>query len=173
MNRIDMNKRIALKAKRPEGTYLGKLKGMRVYLEGEVGDEVIFIQVYENLNLGDGKYQLIADLNLFNGNAKGAYHVDLMRVDYRYQGHGLAPLVYRYVLRKLGIVIQAGKCQSAGGRKLWAQLAKMGGVIVYALHRRGTEAHTFDIDDDADELSHEAFKVYDGQRSVYTFAVAE
>jgi len=168
-----MNKRIVLKAKRPEGTYLGKLKGMRVYLEGEVGDEVIFVQVYENLDLGGGKYQPIADLNLFNGRAKGAYHVDLMRVDYRYQGHGIAPLVYRYVLRKLGIVIQAGECQSAGGRKLWAQLAKMGGVMVYGLHRRSSEAHTFDMDEAEDELTHESIKVYDGPRSFYTFAVAE
>ena len=172
MNRIDMNKRIALKASRPEGKYLGKLKGMRVYLEGDVGEEVIFVQVYQDLDLGGGKHQLIADLNLFNGKAKGAYHVDLMRVDYRYQGHGLAPLIYRFVLRKLGIVLQAGTCQSAGGRKLWAQLAKTKGVMVYALHRRGTEAHVFDLDEDDDELHHESLKVYDGQRSVYTFAVA-
>jgi len=171
MERIDMSKRIALKATRPEGKYLGKLKGMRVYLEGEVGDEVIFVQVYENLERGGGKYQLIADLNLYNL-AKGAYHVDMMRVDYRYQGHGIAPLIYRFVLRKLGIVLQAGTCQSAGGRKLWAQLAKTNGVMVYALHRRGTEAHVFDLDEDDDELHHESLKVYDGTRSVYTFAVA-
>ena len=172
MYRIEMNKRIALKAKRPEGTYLGNLRGMRVYLEGDVGEEVIFVQVYENRDLGGGKYQLIADLNLFNGHAKGAYHVDLMRIDYRYQGHGIAPLVYRYVLRKLGIVIQAGKHQSPGGRKIWAQLSKMGGVTVYCMHRRSSEAHVIDLDEDQDEITHEAFKVYDGPRSVYTFAVA-
>lgn len=167
-----MNKRIALKATRPEGKYLGMLKGMRVYLEGEVGDEVIFVQVYQNLDLGGGKYQLIADLNLYNGKAKGAYHVDLMRIDYRYQGHGLAPLIYRFVLRKVGITLQAGTLQSAGGRKIWAQLAKTKGVMVYALHRRDTEARAFDLDEDDNELHHEAFKVYDGPRSVYTFAVA-
>lgn len=172
MNRIEMKKRIALKAQRPEGTYLGKLKGMLVYLEGEVGDEVVFVQVYENLALSGGRRQLIADLNLFNGNAKGAYHVDLMRVDYRYQGHGLAPLIYRFVMQKLGIILQAGTCQSAGGRKLWAQLAKMKGITVFAQHRRGTQAFVLELDKEDEELYHPDLRIYDGSRSVYTFAMA-
>lgn len=172
MDRIDMSKRIVIGREVPDGTYIGKLRGMRVYLEGSVGDDIICVRTYLDKVYPGGKYQPVADLNLSKDYCDGAYHVDLMRVDHRFQGHGLAPLLYRYVLRKLGIVLQAGKYQSAGGRKLWAQLAKMKDVTVFACYRRGKEALVIDdLDQDDEELHHESVKLYDG-RTIYTFAVA-
>lgn len=173
MERIDMSKRVVLGRQVPEGTYLGKLRGMLVYMEGSLGDEAVWIQVYVNQRLAGGKYQTVAELSLSTDYCSGAYHVDLMRVNYRFQGHGIAPLVYRFLLRKLGIVIQAGVVQSAGGRKLWAQLAKMKGITIFASGKRGQVATIIDdIDKDDDELHHEDIKLYDGPRTVYTFAVA-
>ena len=173
MERIDMSKRVVLARQVPEGTYLGKLRGTLVYMEGSLGDDVVWIQVYMNQRLAGGKHQMVADLSLSTEYCSGAYHVDLMRVDYRFQGHGIAPLIYRFILRKLGIVIQAGTAQSLGGRKLWAQLVKMKGITIFASGKRGRVATIIDdIDRDDDELHHEDIKLYDGIREVYTFAVA-
>lgn len=167
-----MNKRVTLATHRPQGRYVGRLKGMLVYLEGDVGDDIIFVQVYNAQKLAGGKHKTIADLNLSNDYCKGAYHVDLMRIDSRYQGHGIAPLLYRYVMKRLGIIIQAGTCQSSGGRKLWAQLAKTPGVEIFAAYRRGKELVQIEIDDEDEELHHDTMKLYDGGRPVYTFAMA-
>jgi GNAT superfamily N-acetyltransferase len=173
MNRIDMPKRVSLGNDFPDGTFVGKLRGMLVYLEGEVGDDLLCVRVYRNEEL-DGfayKRKVIADLMLSTEYCKGAYHVDLMRVDHRYQGHGIAPLLYRFLLRKLGIILQAGTAQSGGGRKLWAQLGKMKGVQLFAATRRGKSARVLEVDKEDEELTDESVKLYDG-RTVYTFAVA-
>ena len=171
MERIDMSKRVSLPAERPQGTYVGKLRGMLVYLEGDVGDYIINVTVYHNQKVSGGKYRTIAQLSLSTDYADGAYHVDLMRIDYRFQGHGIAPLIYRYVMRKLGIILQAGTSQSAGGRKLWAQLVKMKDITVFAQTRRG-KAHILELDKDDEELHCESLNIYDGHQQVYTFAMA-
>lgn len=172
MERIEMSKRVVLPKDYLEGTRIGKLRGMLVYLEGDVGDYVISVRVYRDGALSSGKYQVIADLSLSTEYCAGAYHVDLMRVDYRFQGHGIAPLLYRFLLQKLGIVIQAGTSQSAGGRKLWAQLAKTKGIQVFTVGRRSKQAALLESEEDQDELTHESIKLYDGSRTVYTFAAA-
>ena len=172
MDRIEMNKRVTLATHRPQGRYVGRLKSMLVYLEGSIGDDIIYVQVYNAQKRADGKHKIIADLNLSNDYCKGAYHVDLMRIDSRYQGNGIAPLLYRYVMKRLGVIIQAGTRQSAGGRKLWAQLAKTPGIEIFAAYRRGKELVQIGIDDEDEELHHDTMKLYDGGRSVYTFAMA-
>ena len=171
MNRIDMPKRVSLGNDYLDGTFVGKLRGMLVYLEGDVGDEFLNVRVYRNEELADGKHNVIADLVLSTEYCKGAYHVDLMRVSHRYQGHGIAPLLYAFLLRKLGIILQAGTAQSGGGRRLWAELAKMKGVTVFAATKRAKSALVIDLDKDDEELTHESVKLYDG-RTIYTFAVA-
>jgi len=171
MNRIDMSKRVSLGNDYLEGTFVGKLRGMLVYLEGEVGDDLLTVRVYRDQELANGMHNVIADLMLSTEYCKGAYHVDLMRVSDRYQGHGIAPLLYAFLLRKLGIILQAGTCQSAGGRKLWAQLGKMKGVKLFAATKRSKSAVVIDVDKDDEELTDESVKLYDG-RTIYTFAVA-
>lgn len=177
MNRIDIGKRIVLRQEVPDGKFVGKLRGMLVYMEGEVGDDCIMVMVYQAKHKGyyhkkDSKYQPIAELTLSTEMFDNAYHVDMMRIDYRFQGHGIAPLLYRYLLRRLGIIIQAGTMQSAGGRKLWASLAKMKDVLVFASYRRGGRIFEIDVDEDAEEMCCDGAKLYDGQRSMYTFAVS-
>ena len=171
MNRIDMSKRVSLGNDFHDGTFVGKLRGMLVYLEGEVGDDLLCARVYRDEELADGKHNVIADLMLSTEYCKGAYHVDMMRVSHRYQGHGIAPLLYRFLLRKLGIILQAGTAQSLGGRKLWAQLGKMKGVQLFAATPRGKRAHVLEVDTEDEELYNENIDLYDG-RTVYTFAVA-
>ena len=170
MNRIDLSKRVLLRAEIPEGKRIGRLRGMDIYLEGEIGEDYLLVVVYGG-KTSSGRRNVISKLSLSNEYCDGAYHVDLMEVDCRYQGHGIAPLVYRYLLRKLGIVLQAGVSQSAGGRKLWAQLAKMKDVTVFASYRRGKAAYVVDLDKDDEELHVDGIKLYDG-RPIYTFAVA-
>jgi len=171
MNRIDMPKRVTLGNDFADGTFVGKLRGMLVYLEGDVGDDFLCVRVYRDEELADGKHNVIADLMLSTEYCKGAYHVDMMRVSHRYQGHGIAPLLYRFLLRKLGIILQAGTAQSLGGRKLWAQLGKMKGVKLFAATPRGKRAHVLEVDTEDEELYNENIDLYDG-RTIYTFAVA-
>lgn len=171
MNRIDMSKKVKIPNDYLDGTYLGKLRGMLVYLEGEIGDEHLMIRLYRNEELANGKHNVIAELMLSTEYCKGAYHVDLMRVSHRYQGHGIAPLLYAFLLRKLGIILQAGTCQSGGGQRLWAELAKMKGITVFAATKRSKSALLIDLDKEDEELTHESVKLYDG-RTIYTFAIA-
>lgn len=171
MERIDMSKRVTLRSERPEGRRIGRLRGMDVYLEGDLWEDYIMVVVYGAKARKAGHREVISKLSLSTDHCDAAYHVDLMEVDHRYQGHGIAPLLYRYLLRKLGIILQAGTSQSAGGRKIWAQLARMKDVTVYAVYERGRKAYLIDSEDEADELEHDSVNLYDG-REVYTFAVA-
>lgn len=173
MNRIDMGKKVTLYRTEPEGKFLGRLSGMLVYVEGDEFDDQLVVTAYRDEPVGSRKKtrQPIAELMLFREHFANAYHVDLMRVDNRFQGHGIGPKLYRYVLRKLRIVIQAGSMQSGGGRKIWAKLAEMPGVFVFASHRRGRQLFDVEVDEN-EELTSDQVKLYDGQRSVYTFAVA-
>lgn len=178
MERIEMEKKLVLPPEMLEGTKIGTLRGMLVYLDGEVGDKVIAINVYLRNPHGYrggvpwGIHKKIAQLDLSKKIFKNAYHVDFMQIDHQYQGHGIAPMLYRYIMKKLGIIIQAGTLQSPGGRKLWAQLAKTTGVSIYAAYRRSQELIQIEIDKEDEELNHESIKMYDGPRSVYTFAMA-
>ena len=169
MQRIDMGKRCTIRPEHIEGMFIGKLRNMLVYIEGDVGEDVIIVKAYLNKPLRDNKYQPIADLILCKEYYKNAYHVDLMRIDNRYQGHGIAPKFYRYVMKKLGIVIQAGRMQSAGGRQIWSKLCDMKDVVMFG--RKGRRLYQLEVDDETGELvTLEGVKVYDGPYKFDTFA---
>lgn len=179
MERIGLSKRVKFYPEELEGDYIGKYKGMLFYILGEVGDEVISIKAYQNKPTGVRviKYQPIAEVSLSCGSkayTKHAYHVDLCQIDYRFQGHGIAPLIYRYLLCKLGIAIQAGISQSAGGRGIWAKLSKMPGVLVFATltTRKTRNIFPIELEKEDDELYHDEFEIYDGDRPVYAYATA-
>lgn len=174
MNRIQMSKQVVFPKSVPEGRKLGKLRGMDVYIEGTVGEDDLFVVVYRPNPCGSSnkKQSVISELFLSNDYCPGAYHVDSMQIDHRFQGHGIATLLYRYLIKKLGIILQAGTLQSPGGRKIWAQLAKESGIQIFAAYRRGKQLIQIESDDDSDELFHETVKLYDGVRQVYTFAMA-
>lgn len=177
MDRIDMSKKLTLRPHTPEGRFVGRLRKMLVYIEGDIGEDVVLIVVYRDLDSrlnrkSFKKLQPIAELSLSKEYCDGAYHVDLMRIDYRYQGNGIGPMLYRYILRKFPIMLQAGTMQSLGGRKIWAALAKMPDISVFAAYRRGKQAFEIDLDDEDEELRHDDIQLYDSQRKVYTFAMA-
>lgn len=168
-----MSKRVALRPEHPEGHRVGRHRGMDVYLDGDLGEDYICVTLYGNKVGGSGRRQVISKLSLSTEYCDNAYHVDLMEVDHRFQGHGIAPLLYRYLIRKLGIILQAGTAQSVGGRKIWAQLAKMKDITVFAAYPRGGRRQAFmiDLDKEAEELEHDSVELYDG-RKVYTFAAS-
>ena len=171
LRRIQMAKRIVLPSRIPEGKRIGSFRGMDVYVEGDIGqDDWFCVYVYRRLKSKNTKSrQTIAELTLSDDYCKGAYHVDLMRIDHRYQGHGIAPMLYRYLMKKLGIILQAGTMQSGGGRRLWAELAKMKDIMVYASYKRKHEAHVIELEKEDEELHLDGIRLYDG-RPIYTFA---
>ena len=79
-----------------------------------------------------------------------AYHVDITIMDKKYQGQGLAPKLYRHLLKNLDIVLQAGSAQSDGGRQLWNKLCKYRDVSVYGKFNNGQYYQMF-----ADDLDRE------------------
>ena len=179
MERIGYSKRVKFYPEELEGEYIGKLKGMLVYVEGEAGDELINAKLYLNKPTGVRvvRYQPIAELNLSSGSlgyTKNAYHADLSQIDYRFQGHGLMPLLYRFLLRRMGIAIQAGVSQSPGGRSIWAKLSKMPGVLVFATltTRKTKNIFPIELDKEDEELHHDELEIYDGDQEVYAYATA-
>jgi len=61
---------------------------------------------------------------------KDSYEVSMVIIDSKYQGYGLAPKIYRYLMKKVGITLKAGNCQSYGGRSIWNELANYKDVEV-------------------------------------------
>src|SRR5210317_1078803 len=168
MERIDMKKRVKMGRFNPfkrHETFVGKLKNMLVFADGNLKDDdsTVLFYVYHDLFDSLGRYQQIAELCLTNEICENAYHVDLIRVNSRFQGFDISPKLYYYIMKKFGIVIQAGSSQSAGGRKIWSKLCKMKNVIVF-----GTSGRKFvqmDIDEETGELCADGAKVYNDGRS--------
>ena len=174
MERIDMKKRVKMGRHNPyrrHETFVGRLRTMLVFADGnfEDNDSTVLFYVYHDLPDSRGRYQQIADLCLTNDICENAYHVDLMRVNSVFQGFSFAPMLYSYIMKKFGIVIQAGEAQSAGGRKIWSKLCKMKNVIVF-----GTSGRKFvqmDVDEETGELCADGAAVYsDGRSRFKTFA---
>lgn len=66
-----------------------------------------------------------------------SYHVDIVRMDKQFRGKGLAPLLYKYLVTYTDYILQAGECQSPGGRYIWNTLCDMNGVSVYGRFKYG------------------------------------
>jgi hypothetical protein len=65
---------------------------------------------------------------------KNRLKIQIMRIDSQYQGYGLAPKIYKQIMKSTGKILEAGSTQSAGGRSIWYSLCKMSGVTVYAVY---------------------------------------
>jgi len=149
-----------------EYVLLGNLNRMLVYVEGEAGDEYINVDVV-SLDYNRLGYKRIMEIQL--SRKKNSYIVDISRIDSKFQGFGIAPQVYRYLLRKLSIVLQAGEVQSPGGRSIWARMADMSGINLMALD--GRKNH-YDVEADDGELIADGVKLYDGPKRMRLFAYA-
>jgi hypothetical protein len=83
-------------------------------------------------------YKRIMEMSLSKVNRKSkAYHVDITKMDSKYQGKRLAPKLYRQFLKSTGIILKAGECQSPGGRHVWNTLAGYHDLTVYGKLRYG------------------------------------
>jgi hypothetical protein len=100
-----------------------------------------------------------------------AWHINMTRLDYRYAGKGIAAHAYRYIIRKLDIMLQAGDSQSKGGRKVWYDLAQAKGLTVSGQTKYG-QPYIVSIDKQAREVMLQGRKIYDGNKRMYVFAYA-
>lgn len=136
-------------------TYLGKMLGAHVYSEQSAFDKTLLWVYLVDRKLDRDKKnrrgQKIAELTLSHTKGK-AYCVDMSAVDVRYQGHGVMPKLYAFVVYQLGIYLEAGSMQSPGGRKIWVELNKSSIVEVLGRTRTGKKVYYMEENDDGDEL---------------------
>lgn len=143
--------------------YTGKCAGLEVFVADGIG--YMEVEVVDP-HAKRGKWIKRA-MTITLTYERKAWHVDIVSVDDKYKGFGLAPKVYRYLMRKLGIVMQCGKMQSPGGRYIWATLAKMPGVFMKALDGRG---NMYEVEPEDGELISDEVELYDGRKSIRVLA---
>lgn len=61
-----------------------------------------------------------------------AYEVLGVQLVREYQGRGIIPTLYAFLVNDLGYVVKSGTEQSPGSAKLWAKLSTMPGITVHA-----------------------------------------
>lgn len=175
MNRIDYTKQHNLGRFNPESyftdeyEYRGIVSGLSecgMWVEGENGDEFIEIDIVLRRDTNRLGYKRVMEISL--SKQKGSYIVDMARIDSRFQGHGIAPKIYKSIIKKLGIILQAGEMQSPGGRSIWARMANMKGIELFALDSRGKY---YDVDVDENELMSDDERLYDGRRKMRVYAM--
>jgi len=98
-----------------------------------------------------------------------AYHIDMTKLDMKYSGKGIAAKAYRYIIKKLSITLQAGSCQSRGGRKVWFDLAQCMDLDVFAKTKCG-QPKPVGIDCEEREVWIDKKDIYDGDKEMYVFA---
>jgi hypothetical protein len=74
------------------------------------------------------------------------YEPSLLSVAHKYRGQNLAPLLYKFLIMKAGLILCSSTQQSPGGRKVWEKLAKIPGIFVYGYNP--TNKNSFQIDSD-------------------------
>lgn len=75
------------------------------------------------------------------------YSVAYTAVDYSFQGFGIAPKIYREILRRVNMGIVSGDSQSAGGQGIWKKLIaeKSVSVLTFRTHRSLREVELDDF----------------------------
>jgi len=177
MDRITMKKKESLGFFDTQPSYddwklIGTMNKLQVWID-DSSDESLWVEVIDpSVQHGRSpqRKKRVLEIQLSLQDFK-AYHIDITRLDTKYSGRGIAAKAYRYIMRKLNITLQAGECQSAGGRKIWFDLAQMNGLIVFGKTRTG-KPEVVGINKVTREVTLSKREVYDGERSVYVFARA-
>jgi len=175
MDRITMRKREDLGFFAPDDSILiGSFRKLQVwYTIWE--DDMIAIDVIDTSishKRIPSRKKRVLDVQLSkSSDFTNAWHIDMTRLDYRYAGKGIAARAYSYVIKKLGIMIQAGDCQSKGGRKIWFDLAKDKGLTISGQTKYG-KANIVSVDKKAREVRLKGKDIYDGNKRMYVFAYA-
>ena len=123
---------------------------------------------------GDGemetRYRIVATVDLIkHRGACHAWHVDMLKVDSRYKGKNLAIKIYKFLMRKMDIIMMAGSQQSVGGRYVWNKLAKSPGVVVYA--KKSPYSKIIDFPKTGKrELTSKRFSLYGSSAEIFAVA---
>ena len=64
------------------------------------------------------------------------YTIDMMAIDKQFQGFSITGKLYKMVMKKLNIILEAGQSQSPGGRGIWCSLSSVPGVQVFGANNR-------------------------------------
>ena len=146
-------------------TLIGSFRSMKCFrYEGKVSTTIVFVLPKNSVS---GYSVCEIDLALIK---QGVWRVDHVKVDQRFQGFGLVPSFYKFIMKKLDIILEAGMCQSPGGRYIWAQLSKVKDVTVFA-KSVNSKAYSVECDDSDRELVIDGpYQLYDGSSKIRLFA---
>lgn len=181
MDRITMKKKFSLgyfdtKANDDTWVRLGSFSKLQVWVdtslqnpEGYLEVEVIDPSVVHGRS--PQRIKRVLSIFLSVGDFKNAFHIDMTQLDHRYAGRGIAAKAYRYIMKRMGITLQAGTCQSQGGRKVWFDLAQFNDLKVYT-KPKGGRAAVVGIDEEEREVWHPTKEIYDGMKEMFVFARA-
>tara|TARA_R110002167_G_scaffold139484_2_gene327071 strand:+ start:2911 stop:3468 length:558 start_codon:yes stop_codon:yes gene_type:complete len=175
MDRITMKKKEALGFFDTKPTYsdwrmIGSFSKLQVWVDDSM-DESLWIEVVDTSVVhgrSPQRVKRVLEIQLSITEFK-AFHIDMTRLDHRYAGKGIAAKAYRYIIKKLGITLQAGSAQSKGGRKVWFDLAQINDLNVYTKSKYSKE-YVVGIDTEEREVWHPAKEIYDGDKEMYVFA---
>ena len=81
------------------------------------------------------------------------YAIEMVRVDSKYQGFGLANKVYKKLMDKYGITLITDEYQTPGGQHIWCKLFETKGVQVHAIKGNGKRAPSVLHEVERDDIS--------------------
>ena len=180
MDRIDMKKKFALgyfdtKANDDTWVRLGSFSKLQVWVDNSMQDEGYLEVTVVDTSVVHGRstqrVKIVLEINLSTECFKDAFHINMTRLDHRYGGRGIAAKAYRYIIKKMGITLQAGTAQSKGGRKIWFDLAQSNDLEVYT-KAKGGRGYVVGIDEEEREVWHPTKEIYDGPTEMFVFARA-
>ena len=177
MDRIIMKKKESLGYFDTQATYddwkkIGSFSKLQVWVDDSM-DELLWVEVVDTSVVhgrSPQRVKRVLEIQL-SKTQFNAFHVDITRLDHKYAGRGIAAKAYRYLIKKLGITLQAGTRQSPGGRKVWFDLARRKDLEVYAKTKYG-QSYYVEADRDYRECYVPTKEIYDGSRAMYMFASA-
>ena len=179
MDRIEMKKKASLgyfdtKANDDTWTRLGSFSKLQVWVDDSMMEEgyleVDVVDTSVEHGRSPQRVKRVLNIQLSVGDFSNAFHIDMTQLDHRYGGRGIAAKAYRYIIKSLGITLQAGTCQSQGGRKVWFDLANMAGLQVWAQTKHG-KSTVVDTNKESREVCLPKKEIYDSERvETYVFA---
>jgi hypothetical protein len=124
--------------------FLGRIKNLEIYWSRYGGDKM------EVVGKERGTDQFVFVLDLFKTSL--GWYVDMSQVDCKYQGFGIMPEVYAFILNNLpgDFVLRAGSSQSPGGQQIWKKLAQRDDVVVFT--KQDGEIIELEYDPSSDEI---------------------
>lgn len=178
MDRITMKKKAALgyfdtNANDDVWRKIGSFSKLAVWVDDSI-EGYLDVEVVDNSvshKRSPQRVKRVLRVQLSVGSFKNAFHIDMTQLDHRYGGRGIAAKAYRYIIKKLGLTIQAGTAQSKGGRKVWFDLAQINDLNVY-VQSKYSKKYVVGIDTEEREVWHPMKEIYDGEKEMYVFATA-